>query len=237
MRHNLIDGLEYVWIPPGSYMMGCVPGDRGCFSDEAPRHEVTISKGFWIGRTEVTVAAYERFVRAIGAPMPPVPNFNPEWREKDHPINNVIWDEANAYCEWAGGRLPTEAEWEYAARGGKDGLKYPAGNRMNHDDTNYEGTRGKDQWKYTAPVGSFDPNGWGLFETAGNVWEWTADWHLKDYYARSPSTDPRGPASGQHRVVRGGAWITRSTAHLRTSSRVSQETNRRYRSIGMRCVR
>src|SRR5262245_33744828 len=184
--------------------MGSEPGD-GCKENEAPKHQVTLSKGFWLGRTEVTVGAYKRFVSATGHSMPSetgfknermlVPNFNPGWQCDNHPIVNVTWHDAKAYCEWSGGRLPTEAEWEYAARGGKEGTKFPWGNRLTHDEANYGKddesgghAEGRDQWRYTAPVASFLPNGFGLYDMAGNVHEWIADWYDERYYAESRET-------------------------------------------------
>jgi formylglycine-generating enzyme required for sulfatase activity len=126
---NPKDGLKYVWIPPGTFMMGCSPGDTECFDDEKPPHKVTITKGFWLGQTEVTVGAYKRFALATGRQMPPEPNFNgrplnPWWGNEAMPIVEATWDDAQAYCSWAGGRLPTEAEWEYAARAGSTAARY-----------------------------------------------------------------------------------------------------------------
>jgi formylglycine-generating enzyme len=121
---NPKDGLSYVRIEPGEFWMGATPGDTEAEADEKPRHRVRITKGFWLSVTPVTVAAYKRFVGERSQfKMPPPPDFNPDWSKPDHPIVRVSWDEAKAYCEWTGGRLPTEAQWEYAARGGQDGLK------------------------------------------------------------------------------------------------------------------
>jgi hypothetical protein len=153
---NPKDGLPYVWIPPGEFRMGATPGDTEAGADEKPRHPVRITKGFWLGATPVTVAAYKRFARENRREMPPVPDFNPEWSKEDHPVVRVTWDEAAAYCEWAGGRLPTEAQWEYAARGGSDGLKYSWGNEITPENANYSGSK----WKGTSPVRSYPPNAW-----------------------------------------------------------------------------
>ncbi len=115
VRKNPKDGLKYVWIPPGSFQMGCSPGDSECLDEEKPSHQVRISKGFWMGQTEVTVGAYKRFARSAGKSMPPEPNLlggalNKGWNDEAMAIVEVSWDDAQAYCRWMGGRLPSEAE-------------------------------------------------------------------------------------------------------------------------------
>ena len=230
------DGPEYVWIPPGTFRMGCVPDDTECEKDEYPRHPVEITKGFWMSRTEVTVAATSH-------QMPEAPDFNPGWKEDTHPIVNVTWGEANPYCQWAGGRLPTEAEWEYAARGGEERLKYPWGNGITHDDANFRGTGGRDNREKTAPVGSFPPSGYGLHDMAGNVAEVVADWYDKDYYGSlpedSPSLDPPGPSTSPEgmRVLRGGSFYFYQ-GYLRASNRAGYIPDLKYLSlVGFRCAR
>ncbi len=238
---NPTDGLPYAWVPPGSFQMGCVPTDEQCYEEEKPLHRVTIGSGFWMGRTEVTVEAYQRFAAATGRAMPAEPGSGtlpdyPGWENKEHPIVKVNWEEARDFCDWAGGRLPTEAEWEYAARGGAAGLKYPWGNDRAHDEANFWRTGGEDRWRYTAPVGCFPPNGYGLYDMAGNVYEWVQDWFDEDYYARSPSSDPQGPAAGRQRVVRGGAGFINPRV-LRTSARLRSFPDSRNANIGFRCLR
>jgi len=230
----------YAYIPAGTFQMGCVPGDGQCHGDESPRHAVTLSKGFWMKTTEVTVGEYRVFAQATGRGMPPSPGFS---QSDDHPVVNVSWNDADAYCRWAGGRLPSEAEWEYAARGGREGEIYPWGNGITHENANYGKdeccgglAQGRDRWVYTSPVGSFDPNGFGLYDMAGNVWEWCADWYDESYYASSPSTDPRGPSSGGFRVLRGGSW-DRNPWRVRVSYRNGVGPSGRDGSLGFRCLR
>jgi formylglycine-generating enzyme required for sulfatase activity len=127
VRVNPQDGLNYVWIPPGTYTMGCSPGDAECVDSEKPSHSVTISKGFWMGQTEATVDAYKRFAQLTKRVMPSGPRWDRKWKQDNLPMVNVTWDDARSYCTWAGGRPPTEAEWEYAARAGTQ-TKYYFGN-------------------------------------------------------------------------------------------------------------
>jgi formylglycine-generating enzyme required for sulfatase activity/serine/threonine protein kinase len=233
---NPKDGLTYVWIPADSFKMGAVPGDSEARYWEKPRHPVTISKGFWLCRTEVTVGAYEKFCAATGRAMPQPPDCNPNWQYKDHPIVRVNWDDAVAYCQWAGGRLPTEAEWEYAARAGTETV-YWWGNSYRQGMANCNETYGVSGGVYlekTTPVGHYPANAWGLYDMLGNVWEWCADWY--DDYASSPATDPTGPASGDERVQRGGSWC-RDPTSLRVSYRKVDNPSYRSDDIGFRCVR
>ena len=198
VRENPKDGLKYVWIPPGTFMMGCSPGDIECSDHEKPAHQGTITRGFWIGQTPVTVGAYKRFAGATGRQMPAAPNFNEGWTNKNMPIVNVSRDDAQAYCGWMGGRLPTEAEWEYAARGGNTEARY--------GDIYSIAWYGANSGGGTHDVGQKCANGFGLYDMLGNVWQWLNDWYDRNYYQISPLQDPRGPGTGEMRVARGGSW-------------------------------
>ena len=214
-RINPKDGLNYVFIPPGNFKMGCSAGDPDCYSDEKPAHDVKISKGFWLGQTDVTQAAWKR-----------VMNTEPSHFKGDQlPVEQVSWDEAVKYCETIGGRLPTEAEWEYAARAGSTSARYGELDAIAWYDKNSNGT--------THAVGGKQPNQFGLFDMLGNVFQWTGDWYAD--YAPQATTDPSGPTSGQFRVVRGGSWGSYSQS-ARASGRVGVEPSDRYRGMGFRCV-
>lgn len=225
-------GLQMVFLPPATFQRGCVLGDASCFADEQPRHAVTLTQGFFVHLTEVTVAAYRAFAAATGKKMVDVPS----WADDTHPVVNVTWEDAQAYCRWIGGRLPTEAEWEYAARGGVAGRRYPWGDSIDHDHANFDGVGGRDTFPKSAPVGSFPAHGFGLHDTAGNVWEWCADWYAERAYSGEPVSDPSGPAEGVRRVVRGGSW-TSDPGRLRTSYRFSLEPATESLTVGFRCVR
>jgi len=156
---------------------------------------------------------------------------------EDHPVLEVSWYGARAFSGWVGGRLPTEAEWEYAARAGGQNLKYPNGDTLTHDDANFSGTGGRDQWTETSPVGSFAPNPLGLYDMAGNVWEWCADWFDAEYYGTFNSTarNPKGPDSGTQRVLRGGSWNV-NPYYLRCANRSWNVPTSRLNYDGFRCV-
>jgi formylglycine-generating enzyme required for sulfatase activity len=226
VRGNPKDGQGYAWIPPGSFQMGCSPGDSECSADEMPPHQVTITKGFWLGRTEVTVAAYKKFIGSTGAQIPEAPDFNASWKNQNLPITNVSWDDAKAFCGWAGGRLPTEAEWEYAARAGSKEELYGPLDEVAWYSGN-SGTRAHE-------VGQKRANAFGLFDMLGNVWEWVNDWYDDKYYQHSPSQAPPGPASGQFHVLRGGSWALPHSL-VRVSFRVGLYPASGNFSFGFRC--
>jgi len=225
-RENPRDGLKYVWIPPGTFIMGCSPDDGECRANEKPAHRVTITKGFWMGQTEVTVAAYRRFTGSTGAQMPPPPDFNAGWHNQDMPITNVSWHDATAFCGWAGGRLPTEAEWEYAARAGSTEARYGPIDEV--------AWYRKNSGQKTHDVAQKRANAFGLYDMLGNVWEWVNDWYGEDYYSASPERDPQGPDSAQVRVERGGSWPYDS-GDDRASYRSANTPALGYHSSGFRC--
>jgi formylglycine-generating enzyme required for sulfatase activity len=226
VRENSKDGLKYVWIPAGTFIMGCSPGDAACDRDEKPSHAVAITKGFWIGQTPVTVGAYKRFVGDTGLHMPPAPDFNIGWANENMPIVNVSWDDAKEYCKWMGGRLPTEAEWEFAARGGSTEPRYG-----NLDDIAwYNGNSGG----HPHDVAQKRPNALGLYDTLGNVWQWVNDWYGQNSYQNSPSQDPQGPAGGEGRVLRGGSWDD-FPKDVRVSLRLGNNPGNWYNISGFRC--
>jgi len=224
---NPRDGLKYVWIPPGEYTMGCSPNDLQCSPSEKPSHQVIITNGFWVGQTEVTVGAYERFAAATSRQMPFAPPFNEHWSDLDMPMININWLEAQAYCSWAGGRLPSEAEWEYAARAGDT--------RASYGELDDIAWYAKNSGGRTHEVAQKLPNGFGLYDTIGNVWEWVNDWFDEEYYQKSPHRDPRGPAEGKYRALRGGSWFYFPRL-ARVSVRLGNEPDGRVGNFGVRCV-
>jgi formylglycine-generating enzyme required for sulfatase activity len=215
--------LEFVKIAPGEFTMGCAAGSTSCNADEKPAHRVRITRGFEIGKYEVTQAEWES-----------VMGSNPSYfKGPDLPVEEVSWEDTQQFLAKLNSRhdgyhyrLPTEAEWEYAARAGSaeaaatDAIAW-----------SFENSHGQ-----THPVGQKQPNAWGLFDTEGNVWEWVQDWHDPAYYRTSPPSDPPGPASGQYRVVRGGSWFY-SAKTIGLSFRVRFDPASRVSLIGFRCVR
>ena len=236
------DGSEMVLIPAGSFEMGDHFDEGQTY--ERPVHTVELD-AFYMDVYQVTVGQFREFVNQSGY------NYN-RWNDvakyssgDEYPMVYVNWNDVTAYAKWAGKRLPTEAEWEYAARGGLVGKRYfwgdekPDGSQCNFADknTNYNWSDKTvdDGYKYTAPVGSFITNGYGLYDMAGNVWEWCQDWYGKVYYSSSATKNPLGPGSGSYRVLRGGSW-SRDTNRLRVAHRDSNDPNDRYGNLGFRCV-
>ena len=249
-----------VLIPAGTFQMGSTTGDV----DEVPVHTVELD-AFYIDQHEVTNAEYQAFVAATGHPPPRgigytavyellkndyEPWNDPGFNHPDQPVTTVTWFDATAYCEWVGKRLPTEAEWEKAARGGLEGARYPWGDtEPGNTSANFADSQTEFEWRspdvndgflFTAPVGTFPPNGYGLFDMAGNVWEWCADWYSPTYYsdvqgAENPPRNPTGPDTGERRVLRGGTWY-RAVHTIRNAERVSDFPNSSLNVVGFRCA-
>lgn len=165
----------------------------------------------------------------------------------DHPVVQVSWNDAQTYCAWAGARLPTEAEWEYAARGGREGHRYPWGDELLPDAAwrcnIWQGTfptrnSAEDGHRATAPVTSFEPNGYGLHQMVGNVWEWCADWFDVGYYAASPIESPAGPSSGDSKVMRGGSYLCHDSYcnRYRVAARSRNTPDSASGNLGFRCA-
>lgn len=239
---NVVSG-EMVLIPAGSFWMGCnATVDSQCEGDESPYHEVTLS-GYYIDKTEVTVDDYADCVTAGACTAPSTASSYCNWEvsgKGNHPVNCVNWSQAGEYCTWAGKRLPTEAEWEKAARG-TDGRKYPWGNE---DATceyavMYDGTGKACGTDSTWEVCGKSPAGdspYGLCDMSGNVWEWVSDWYDSGYYTNSPASNPTGPVSGSFRVGRGGGFVN-FDHYLRASSRNAVSPSVDSDLLGFRCAR
>ncbi len=247
-------GMQFVSIKGGCFDMGDTFG--GGEKDEKPVHRVCVDD-FYLGKYEVTVGQFRKFIDATGYKTKAEkgngcfvdkgdkwekdPNAN--WRNPGFSINDshpavcISWNDAVAYAKWMEGkggksyRLPTEAEWEYAARDGGKNVKYAGGSGQRSGNIADEsGKRKFPEWKassgyddkyvYTAPVGSFQPSALGLYDMDGNAWEWCSDWYGEKYYTNSPKDNPKGPEKGQYRVLRGGSW-TRNEWYGRAGNRGS----------------
>jgi serine/threonine-protein kinase len=258
--------MVQVYVPEGEFLMGS--DDQ--FDAEKPQHTVYLD-AYWLDQTEVTTAMFAAFVQATGYETDAEKEgsswvYNPdgqEWEsvsgadwqhprgpgspaEDTHPVVHVSWNDAEAYCAWAGRRLATEAEWEKGARG-PDGRLYPwgddapAGNLLNFADVNlnidWADTSIDDGYAFTAPVGSYPAGAspYGALDMAGNVWEWVADWYSDTYYATSPADNPTGPASGDSRAQRGGSWDD-NDRYVRAAYRFRNSPVVRLDLLGFRCA-
>jgi len=219
--------MEMVRIPAGEFLMGSTDADKDARSSEKPQHKVTLDE-YLISKYEVTNAQYAAYAQAKGL------NWSMPQGKENHPVENVSWDDAVAFCAWASqitGRkitLPTEAQWEKAARG-TDGRIYPWGNEAP------DNTRANFRTSGTTAVGTY-PTGkspYGALDMAGNVYEWTADWYSDTYYASSPASSPQGPTTGQWRVLRGGSWGINSLS-VRAASRGCSDPSGRGIAFGFR---
>jgi sulfatase modifying factor 1 len=216
-------------IPAGSFEMGCDTGR----DDEKPAHRVFVDS-FELAAFQTTNADYRRFVQETRHPAPPLWN-EPEFGHHNQPVVSVSWFDAVAYCEWLSRnlderfRLPTEGEWERAARGGSEGEAYPWGNCAPEDLPDYA-----NRWKTgPEPVGLYAPNAYGLYNMGDNVHEWCADWYHAGYYAVSPERNPQGPLSGSRRASRGGSWRHHIKV-TRTAARSSIPPELKYADYGFR---
>ena len=225
------DGSEMVLIPSGSFEM------RGHFDEggdeQRPEHTVELD-AFYMDTHQVTVRRFKKFVQDSGYDYDDWDDVD-DW--DDYPMVEVSWYDAIAYCDWTGKRLPTEAEWEYVARGGLSGKRYLWGDNENQARSyaNYNGTNGKDKWTRCAPVDSFKSNLYGLSDMAGNVYEWCADSYDEDYYNNSALRNPQGPSSGEDRILRGGSWPNVSNL-LRVACRFNFNPVGTNFNCGFRCV-
>ena len=257
------DGAPMVLIPAGEFEMGTDLSEMpqlaqwakkwyfgpqaSWFESEAPRHAVYLDK-FHMDKYEVTNALYRKFMDATGHRAPKFWDDS-RFNVPDHPVVGVSWDDAKSYAEWAGKRLPTEAQWEKAARGGLAGKRFPwgdsdpDGSQCNFSDKNtdedWSDKSVDDGYAYSAPVGSFTPNGYRLYDMAGNVWEWCGDWYDRSYYANSPESNPTGPSTatprGKRRAVRGGSWYGYLDS-LRVANRGGIPRLSARKDYGFRCV-
>jgi sulfatase modifying factor 1 len=261
---------DMVRLPGGRFRMG---SDASTYQSERPAHEV-ILRPFWLDRHEVTRAGFAAFVKKTGYRTTAerqgwAPVFNPktddwealpgaDWKQprgangraadEDDPVTQVSWEDASEYARWAGKRLPTEAEWEYAARGGLAGASFPWGNELVpggvYRSNFWQGpfpthNSGADGFRGPAPVGSYPANGLGLYDMSGNVWEWCSDWFSQSYYKKSSLENPEGPVSGAERVQRGGSWFCSPDAMpgYMVYSRMSAPPAAMYPHLGFRCAR
>jgi formylglycine-generating enzyme required for sulfatase activity len=240
-QHGSAPGTDMARIPAGEFSMGSAAQDAN--ADEKPVHTVYVS-AFFIDRFEVTNAQYRDFILATGHSPPRV---EAAWAEPynwtgdmyppgtgNNPVVLVSWHDAVAYAAWADKRLPTEAEWEKAARSGLAGKVFPYGDTIEASQANFfiSYLRARE----LRPVGSFKPNAFGLYDMAGNVWEWCRDWYSPGYYRKSAAENPAGPLHGENKVFRGGSWKN-DKQFLRCAQRGKNSPDYKSPVVGFRCAR
>jgi formylglycine-generating enzyme required for sulfatase activity len=224
--------LSMAVVPAGEFTMGSTTGD----ADEQPVHKVYVN-AFLMDKYQVSVGHYARFLDATHYEVPAEWSIMNRPQHQSRPIVNVDWGDADAYCTWAGKRLPTEAEYEKAARG-TDGRIYPWGNEP---PTQFHATSGKEVWSNhsaVTPVGTLEEgkSPYGVYDMAGNVWEWVSDWYDPNYYKTSPKQNPTGPPTGWHKVIRGGSWGS-GPKDLRSAERETHVPSFRGYGTGFRCAK
>lgn len=235
--------VEMVYVEGGNFMMGSRKGK----GNEQPEHQVFLDD-FYISKYEITNAQYVDFLNDIGwenareyLDLRSRENrikeksrfFSVEAGFEDYPVTNISWLGAQAYCEWIGGRLPTEAEWEYASKGGKYSKNYRYSGGNNYKDI---GWSKRNTRRGIQPVGKKLPNELGLYDMSGNLWEWVYDVYDKDYYRKSPSHNPKGPSKDGYRVLRGGSYEVDSW-YMRPSYRLRLNPETKTNVLGCRCAR
>lgn len=230
-QRGVVGPEDMLLVPEGEFLMGADDG----LPDTRPVHRVHLS-AYWIDKYEVTNASYRRCVEAGGCQPPKNRGPFEDQARDQYPVTSVTWMQARSYCQWAGQRLPTEAEWEKAARG-VDGRRYAWGNSQ--DPILNRDKNGENQLNHgePQPVGSFQEGAspYGVLDMTGNVWEWVKDWYAEDFYAVAPTHDPQGPPRGSFRVLRGGDW-GQSPLELQTSYRGWDEMTYWGPTLGFRCV-
>jgi formylglycine-generating enzyme required for sulfatase activity len=240
-KKSSADGMVQMYVPAGVFQMGTGLAGDWTGEDEFPLHEISLPS-YWIDQVEVTNAMYGQCAQAgiCKSPHALASQTRPKYFDQPdfaaYPVIQVDWSQADAYCRWAGRRLPSEAEWEKAARGPQERLYPWAGDAVGSHFTNFDIY---DDWPNadTTAVGKYPAGAspYGALDMVGNVSEWTADWYAADYYGKSPSNQPTGPETGTARVIRGGAWSS-DKLFLRTASRMSFYPDLAANDIGFRCV-